>query len=197
MWDEARGVKGGAMQREISIRDSRDEDVTAIAAIYAHWVHNGFGSFEIEPPGEREMAERRAHTLGGGLPYLVAACSGAILGYAYAGPYRPREAYRFTCEDSIYVAPDACGQGVGRALLAALIARCEALHKRLMVAVIGDSANAASIGLHAALGFSHAGILPAIGWKGERWLDSVFMTRAIGAGASAPPDSACSRRNHG
>jgi phosphinothricin acetyltransferase len=136
------------------------------------------------------MARRRAAILAGGFPYLVAVdAAGAVLGYAYAGPYRTRPAYRFAVEDSIYVAPEAAGRGggVGRALLEALVARCEAAGFRLMVAVIGDSGNAASIRLHTACRFRHAGLLPAIGWKHGRWVDSVLMTRPLGEGAATPP----------
>jgi phosphinothricin acetyltransferase len=171
-----------------TIRDSRDEDVPAIAAIYGHWVTHGLASFELSPPGAEEMARRREAVLGGGYPYLVAEDDGRILGYAYAGPYRTRPAYRFAVENSVYVAPAAGRAGVGRALLSALIGRCEAKGFRLMVAVIGDSGNAPSIGLHAACGFAHAGLLPGIGWKHGRWVDSVLMTRPLGAGATASPE---------
>jgi L-amino acid N-acyltransferase YncA len=171
----------------IVVRDSRAEDVAAVARIYGYWVTHGFGSFELEPPGEADMAERRAALVAKNYPYLVADEDGAVCGYAYAGPYRSRPAYRFACENSVYVAPDAARKGVGRALLSALIARCEAQGFRLMIAVIGDSGNAASIGLHAELGFLHAGLLPAVGWKHGRWLDTVFMTRALGDGASTMP----------
>ncbi len=173
-----------------TIRDSRDADLPAIARIYGHWVVHGLASFETEPPDLAELARRRAAILAAGYPYLVAeAADGGILGYAYAGPYRTRPAYRFAVEDSIYVAPETVGRraGIGRALLSALVARCEAAEFRLMVAVIGDSGNAASIGLHARCGFRHAGMLPAIGWKHGRWVDSVLMTRPLGQGAATPP----------
>jgi phosphinothricin acetyltransferase len=172
-----------------SLRDSRAEDIPAIARIYGHWVRHGLASFELEPPEAAEVARRRAAILDGGYPYVVAEdpVSGRLLGYAYAGPYRTRPAYRFAVENSIYVAPDAGRGGVGQALLAALVARCEAAGFRLMVAVIGDSGNAASIGLHARCGFRHAGLLPAIGWKHGRWVDSVLMTRPLGEGAATPP----------
>lgn len=169
------------------IRDSRGEDVPALTAIYAHWVRHGLASFELDPPDAAEMARRRDAVLAGGHPHLVAEEDGQVLGYAHAGAYRPRPAYRFAVEDSVYVAPEGHRGGVGRALLSALVARCEAAGFRLMVAVIGDSGNAASIGLHAALGFRHAGLLPAIGWKHGRWVDSVLMTRPLGEGASTPP----------
>jgi L-amino acid N-acyltransferase YncA len=176
-------------ERQITIRDSRDEDVAAIARIYAHWVRHGLGSFELEPPDEAEMARRRDALLAARYPYLVSERDGAVIGYAYAGPYRPRPAYRFSCENSIYVAPDIARNGTGRALLTALIALCEHQGFRLMIAVIGDSGNASSIGLHAALGFAPAGVLPAIGWKHDRWVDTVFMTRPLGAGSSKSPSS--------
>lgn len=172
----------------IGIRNSRPDDVPAITAIYAHWVTHGLASFELTPPDTAEMARRRQAVLGGGHPHLIAADeTGRVLGYAYASAYRTRPAYRFAVEDSIYIAPDAGRGGVGRALLTALIGRCEASGFRLMVAVIGDSGNAPSIGLHRALGFAHAGTLPAIGWKHGRWVDSVLMTRPLGLGGTAPP----------
>jgi L-amino acid N-acyltransferase YncA len=173
---------------DLSLRDSTEADVPAIARIYGHWVSHGVASFETEPPGAAEMARRRDAILAGGYPYLVAVDgAGAVLGYAYAGPYRARPAYRFTVENSIYVAPEAGRRGIGRLLLPALVERCTARGYRLMVAVIGDSANAGSIGLHATCGFAHAGLLPAVGWKHGRWVDSVLMTLPLGAGASAPP----------
>lgn len=174
--------------QSILLRDSTEADLPAIAAIYGHSVLHGTASFELEPPDEAEMARRRASVLAGGYPYIVAAdAAGRVLGYAYASAYRPRPAYRFAVENSIYVAPDAGRRGVGRRLLAELVARCEAAGFRLMVAVIGDSGNAASIGLHAGCGFAHAGLLPSIGWKHGRWVDSVFMTRPLGMGAATPP----------
>lgn len=170
------------------IRDSQPGDVPAIAAIYAHWVRTGRASFELSPPSDAEMAGRREAILSGGYPHLVAVDgAGAVLGYAYASAYRPRPAYRHTVENSVYVAPGAARGGAGRALLAALIARCEAADFRLMVAVIGDSANTPSIRLHEALGFRHAGVIPSIGWKHGMWLDTVLMTRALGPGDTAPP----------
>jgi phosphinothricin acetyltransferase len=171
----------------LTVRDSRDDDVAQIAAIYAHAVLHGYASFELDPPAAEEMARRRAEVLARGNPYLVAEAEGRVLGYAYAGPYRARPAYRFSVEDSIYVAPDAQRRGVGRALLPVLIERCTAAGYRLMVAVIGDSANASSIELHRVFGFAPAGLLPAVGWKHGRWVDSVLMTRALGEGATTPP----------
>ncbi len=172
----------------ITLRDSAAGDLPGIAEIYGHWVATGLASFEYEPPGEAEMARRRDAVLAGGYPYLVATDSdGTVLGYAYASAYRARPAYRFAVENSIYVKPGLTRGGVGKALLQALVARCEAAGFRLVVAVIGDSANAGSIGLHAACGFSHAGVLPAVGWKHGRWVDSVLMTRPLGQADSAPP----------
>jgi phosphinothricin acetyltransferase len=172
----------------VRLRDSEARDAPGIARIYGHWVTHGLASFELEPPGPEEIARRREAVLAGGYPYLVAEDeAGALLGYAYAGAYRTRPAYRFAVEDSIYVSPEARGRGGGDALLGALLARCEEAGFRLCVAVIGDSGNAASIGLHARHGFAHAGLLPAIGWKHGRWVDSVLMTRALGAGATTPP----------
>lgn len=170
------------------VRDSVEADVPAIQAIYAHHVLHGTASFELAAPDLATMAERRAGLLAQGYPYLVAEdAAGAVAGYAYAGPFRPRIAYRHTVENSIYVDPQRLGQGIGRALLAALVARCEALGFRQMVAVIGDSANAGSIGLHAAQGFAHCGVLKATGFKFGRWVDTVFMQRALGAGDGTLP----------
>ena len=169
------------------IRPSREADMAAVHRIYAHHVMHGFGSFEEEPPDLAELMRRRAEYLSRRLPYLVAELDGRIVGYAYAGPYRTRSAYRFTVEDSVYVAPDAMGRGVGSRLLAEVIARAEAAGMRQMIAVIGDSANLGSIRLHERLGFTRAGVFVAVGWKGERWLDSVLMQRALGPGDRAAP----------
>ncbi|MGF9756170.1 N-acetyltransferase family protein [Microvirga sp. 0TCS3.31] len=169
------------------IRPSRETDMPAIAAIYAHAVIHGTASFELDPPTEAEMTRRRDDILKGNYPYLVAEMNGDILGYAYAGAYRTRPAYRSTVEDSIYVAPSAQGQGVGRALLVALIEHCEALDFRLMVAVIGDEDSHGSIALHRSLGFEPAGILKGIGYKHGRWLSTVLMQRPLGIGMSEPP----------
>jgi L-amino acid N-acyltransferase YncA len=171
----------------IAIRAVRDADIAQIAAIYAHHVRHGLASFEEVPPDAAEMARRRAEVAARGLPYLVAAQGERIAGYAYAGPYRARPAYRFTLEDSVYVHPDRVGRGIGRRLLPALIAACEAGWHRQMIAVIGDSANAASIGLHAACGFRQAGVLRAVGFKLGRWVDTVLMQRALGDGDRAAP----------
>lgn len=169
------------------IRPSTETDIASIAAIYAHAVVHGTASFELDPPDEAEMARRRAAILDGGYPYLVAEREGVILGYAYAGAYRPRPAYRSTVEDSVYVAPAAQGQGIGRALLEALIGECERLDFRLMVAVIGDEESRGSIALHRSLGFAPAGILKGVGYKHGRWLSTVLMQRPLGSGPERPP----------
>jgi phosphinothricin acetyltransferase len=172
----------------MTIRASAPTDVRAIAAIYAHHVRNGLASFEIVPPDDAEVARRRDSILARGLPYLVAELDRKIVGYAYAAPYRERPAYRYTLEDSVYVEPSAARHGAGRALLDSLIAVCAALGYRQMIAVIGDSANAASIGLHEACGFARTGLLPSVGFKLGRWVDSVLMQRALGSGDTAAPD---------
>ncbi len=169
------------------IRPSTDADLQALTDIYAHHVRHGTGTFETEPPDMPEMARRRADVRAKGLPWLVAEDAGSVVGYAYANHFRPRLAYRFCLEDSIYLAPTATGRGVGRLLLAELIARCEALGARQMLAVIGDAANAGSIGVHRALGFVDTGVLRSAGWKFDRWLDVVLMQRTLGGGDSTPP----------
>jgi L-amino acid N-acyltransferase YncA len=172
----------------MNIRDAADSDLPAIHAIYAHHVLHGRGTFEETPPTLDEIRGRRAAIVEKGLPWLVAAdANGTLLGYAYAGPFRPRSAYRFAVEDSIYVAPDATGKGVGKALLAELIARCQAWGARQMLAVIGDSGNAGSIGVHKALGFEHGGMMHAVGFKHGRWLDVVIMQRKLGDGRDTLP----------
>lgn len=173
-----------------TLRDSAPGDAEAIAAIYAHHVRFGLGTFEETPPSVDEIRQRRESILALGLPFLVATVGERIVGYAYAGLYRTRSAYRYTLEDSIYVAAEAARRGVGRALLARLIERCDGLGYRQMVAVIGDSDNRASIRLHAALGFEHIGIQPAVGFKHGRWVDSILMQRALGAGAATLPKAA-------
>jgi phosphinothricin acetyltransferase len=165
-----------------------EADIPAITGIYAEQVLYGTATFEIVPPDEREMAGRMTALLGEGYPYLVAERDGVMAGYAYAGAYRARPAYRNTVEDSVYIATDARGQGVGGLLLRTLIDRCTVLGFRQMVAVIGDSQNMASTRLHRAAGFSHTGTLTAVGWKHSRWLDAVLMQRVLGAGDSRPPD---------
>ena len=171
----------------VTVRHATRADVPAITRIYAHSVEHGTASFELSAPDEAEMARRFIELTAYGFPYLVAVIDGAVVGYAYAGPYRTRPAYRFTVENSVYVAHDSHRRGVGKALLQALIDACTEKGFRLMVAVIGDSDQAASIGLHAAAGFKHAGILENIGYKFERWLDSILMQRPLGPGASEPP----------
>ena len=169
------------------IRPSTPADVPAIAAIYAWHVENGTGTFEIDAPGEAEVARRRDDVCAEGLPWLVADRGGQVLGYAYASHFRPRPAYRFCLEDSIYLRPEASGQGIGYWLLAELITQCEVRGARQMLAVIGDSANAVSIGVHRALGFARTGLLKAAGWKFGRWLDVVLMQSALGIGDGAQP----------
>ncbi|MBX6742393.1 MAG: N-acetyltransferase [Acetobacteraceae bacterium] len=164
------------------IRDAAPADLSAITAIYAHHVLHGTGTFEEEPPSEAEMAARMARVQEQGWAWLVAEEGGAILGYAYFAQFRPRSAYRFAAEDSVYVRDDIRGQGVGKALVAALLQRAEAAGFRQMFAVIGDSENVGSIGLHVSLGFRQAGVLRSAGLKFGRWLDVVFMQRAIGTG---------------
>lgn len=170
------------------VRASEEADLPTITAIYAHHVRFGLGSFEEEPPSLAELQQRRAEVLARRLPYLVAGdAAGTVLGYAYASPYRSRSAYRFSLEDSIYVSPAAQRRGIGRALLGSLIEQSAALGYRQMVAVIGDSSNLGSIGLHEELGFRRVGVLPAIGFKHGRWVDSVLMQRPLGPGATASP----------
>ncbi|HST75874.1 MAG TPA: GNAT family N-acetyltransferase [Acetobacteraceae bacterium] len=171
----------------VTIRPSHDADLDAIVAIYGHHVRHGTASFETEPPPPEEMRRRRADLLARGFPYLVAEAGGTVLGYAYAGPYRPRAAYRDTAENSVYLRPDAAGQGIGTRLLTALIAECEALGLRQMVAVVGDSANLASIRLHQRCGFRLVGVLEAVGYKHGQWLDSVLLQRTLGDGSSTSP----------
>lgn len=172
---------------EVTVRRATRDDIPAVTAIYGHHVATGLASFELEPPSVDEMSRRHRELAGGGYPYLVAERGGQIVGYAYAGAYRARPAYRFSVENSVYVDPDARRGGIGRALLEALIAECERLGFRQMVAVIGDSGNAASIGLHAGCGFAMVGTLPAVGYKFGRWVDSVFMQRPLGEGGRTPP----------
>ncbi|MBL8317109.1 MAG: N-acetyltransferase [Burkholderiaceae bacterium] len=168
------------------IRPCATADLPAVAAIYADSVRRGTGSFELEPPDLVEMQRRFADQQARNLPWLAAESAGTVLGYAYAAPFRPRPAYRFAVENSVYVAEAGRGRGVGRALLAELIARCEATGARQMVAVIGDSANIESIALHAAQGFVRSGLVANVGWKFGRWLDVVMMQRALGPGHHTP-----------
>jgi L-amino acid N-acyltransferase YncA len=172
----------------LAIRPAKISDIPAITRIYAHGVVHGTSSFELAPPDETEMARRMNELTGNGFPYLTAEIGGVLGGYAYAGLYRTRPAYRFTLEDSVYVAPDMQRRGVGRALLDALIEACEARGFRQMIAVIGDSPNqAGSIGLHEAVGFRHVGILRDVGFKLGGWRDTLLMQRALGAGSATAP----------
>lgn len=170
------------------IREATSRDAEALAAIYGHHVLHGLGTFEEDPPSPAEMERRRAVIADLGLPYVVAEEDGRVLGFAYAGPFRPRPAYRYTLEDSVYIAPDAIGKGVGRAVLSAVIAACEALGVRQLVAVIGDSGNAASVGLHTSLGFRRQGVGESFGFKFGRWVDIVWMQKSLNGGDQTPPD---------
>ena len=171
---------------DLLIRPSTAADLDAVTAIYAWNVAHGTGTFEVEAPDRAEMALRHADVIGKGLPWLVLERAGTVQGYAYASQFRPRPAYRSCVEDSVYLAGDAVGHGYGRLLLAELLARCEAAGARQMLAVIGDSANAGSIGVHQSLGFAHTGTVRAAGWKFGRWLDVVIMQKSLGLGDSAP-----------
>lgn len=172
------------------LRESVEGDLPAIQGIYGHYVLEGFGSFELAAPDVEELRRRREAIVGLGLPHLVAESDGIVAGFAYAGPFRPRPAYRYTVEDSIYVAPEVAGRGLGSALLGELIDRCQALGFRQMVAVIGggEARNAGSVRLHARHGFRMAGRFDGVGYKRGTWVDSVIMQRALGAGAAEPPD---------
>jgi phosphinothricin acetyltransferase len=171
----------------VVVRAASPGDLPAIHSIYAHHVLHGLASFEEEPPAVEELERRWRDVTGRGLPYLVAELEGVIGGYGYCAPYRARSAYRYVLEDSVYVRHDMTGRGIGRRLLDELIARCAALGYRQMVAVIGDSANAASIGVHAACGFLRVGTLRSVGFKFGRWADSVFMQRPLGPGDATKP----------
>jgi phosphinothricin acetyltransferase len=170
-----------------SIRPATTADIPTITRIYAHAVIHGTASFEIEPPDEIEMARRQRTLIDGGYPYLIAEIDGAVAGYAYAGPYRPRPAYRFSVEDSVYVDPKAQRRGLGRALLSRLIEQAERRGYRQMIAVIGDSSQTPSIELHRALGFRLIGAVENVGFKFDRWLDTVLMQRALGDGSATKP----------
>lgn len=169
------------------IRPSKIEDIAAITAIYAHHVLHGTGTFEIDPPSIDDMTQRRADVLAKGLPYLVAARGGQVLGFAYCNWFKPRPAYRFSAEDSIYLADEGAGQGLGRALLAELMVQAERAGVRKLIAVIGDCANHGSIGVHRSSGFAMAGVLKSCGWKFDQWLDVVLMDKALGLGATRGP----------
>ena len=186
----AAGTLPQALAQGLSIRPSVAGDAAALAAIYGWHVLNGTGTFELDPPDASDMLRRRDDVLTDGWPWLVAERAGALVGFAYASPFRDRPAYRHCLEDSIYLHPDVQHQGIGRLLLAELIARCQALGARQMLAVIGDSANAGSIGLHRALGFVPVGLLVSVGRKFDHWLDVVLMQRALGAGDASGPEGA-------
>ena len=173
-----------------TIRPSTDADLPAVTALYAHHVLHGTGTFETTPPTEADMAARRADVLGKGLPYLVAEEDGRVLGFAYCQWFKPRPAYRYSAEDSIYLDPDAAGQRIGNKLLAELVKHAEAAGVRKLIAVIGDSGNVRSIGVHRAMGFRHVGTIESCGWKFGRWLDIVMMDKSIGEGSRTPPEAA-------
>ncbi len=169
------------------IRPSSDADLPAITAIYAHHVLHGTGSFETEPPSVADMTTRRADVLSKGLPYLVVEQDGKIAGFAYGNWFKPRPAYRYSVEDSIYMAPALQGRGLGRALLTELIARLEAVGIRKVMAIVGDSANTGSVGIHLALGFTQVGVVDSCGWKFGAWRDIVIMQKTLGLGDTRPP----------
>src|SRR5579862_1366834 len=172
---------------DVSLRTATSADIAAITRIYAHAVAYGTASFELEPPDEAEMARRQQALLARNFPYIVAELAGAVVGYAYAGPYRDRRAYDWSVEDSIYVAPEFHRKGIGRLLLTRLIAESERLDFRQMLGVIGDSVNTASIAVHAAVGFRLIGTFQSIGFKHGRWLDTVLMQLPLGASDTTPP----------
>jgi len=169
------------------IRPSQDSDIDAITLIYAHHVLHGTGTFETTPPAAADMAARRADVLSKQLPWLVVEDAGEVLGFAYGNWFKPRPAYRYSVEDSIYLAPAAAGRGLGKALLAELLAVLERGGTRKVMAIIGDSANAGSVGVHQALGFEHVGVVQSCGWKFDRWLDIVLMQKSLGHGDNCPP----------
>jgi L-amino acid N-acyltransferase YncA len=169
------------------IRPSQSIDIAQITAIYQHHVLYGTGTFEVEPPTEADMTQRRADVLDKGLPYLVAVNGAQVLGFAYCNWFKPRPAYRYSAEDSIYLAPEAIGSGLGRALLAELCVQAERAGVRKLIAVIGDSSNLGSIGVHRSAGFQQVGTLASCGWKFERWLDVVLMDKALGLGDTTDP----------
>jgi phosphinothricin acetyltransferase len=169
------------------IRPSTENDIPAIAAIYRHHVLHGTGTFETTPPEENDMAARRSDVLSKNLPYLVLEDGSALLGFAYCNWFKPRPAYRFSAEDSIYLAPEAAGKGYGRLLLVELMAQAERAGVRKLLAVIGDSQNQGSIGVHRSCGFTHIGVMRSCGWKFDRWLDVVLMERSLGLGDTSAP----------
>jgi len=176
------------MKHDITVRDSSDADMPGITAIYAHSVREETASFELTPPDLAEMTRRRAAILGKGFPYLVGELDGKVAGYAYAGAFHPRPAYAPTVENTVYVARAAQRRGVGRALMTALIETCTARGFRQMIAIIGGSDHVASIELHKTLGFTEVGMVRSVGYKHGRWLDAVYLQRALGAGDTTPPD---------
>lgn len=171
------------------IRTATQADAEALARIYGHHVLTGLGTFEEVPPAPEEMNRRRANVAGHGLPYLVAEDSGQVLAFAYAAPFRLRAAYRYCVEDSVYVASEAVGRGLGKAVLSRVLADCEAAGIRQVVAVIGDSGNAASIGLHRSLGFLDNGASRSVGYKFGRWVDIVYMQKPLNGGDAGLPDA--------
>ena len=171
---------------DLSLRTARLEDIDAITSIYAHHVLHGTASFELTPPTLQEMRQRRADIVEKGLPYFVAEFEGAVVGYAYATMYRPRPAYRFTVEDSVYVREGLAGNGIGRALLDSIIERCTMLGYRQMLAVIGDS-SAASVALHKAAGFEQVGLFRSVGFKFGQWRDTAMLERELGEGSRSLP----------
>lgn len=172
----------------LTLRPSTDADLPAVTAIYGHHVTHGTGTFETTPPTEAEMTARRADVLGKGLPYLVAELDGRVLGFAYCNWFKPRPAYRFSAEDSIYMSEAARGKGMGAQLLAALSQAAEAVGVRKLIAVIGDSANAGSVGVHRSQGFTHVGVLKDCGWKFDAWRDVVLMEKVLGEGSRTKPE---------
>jgi L-amino acid N-acyltransferase YncA len=177
---EAAARHPGALRVEALVRAASEADMAAVRDIYAHYVLHSVATFEETPPTLEDMLARRRASVDLGLPYLVAEGRGEILGFAYAAAYRSRPAYRFTIEDSVYVAEGLSGRGIGSALLGELIARCEGGPWRQMVAVVGDSANSASIALHRRFGFELAGTLRSVGFKHGRWIDTPILQRALG-----------------
>ena len=173
----------------LTLRPSTDSDLPAITAIYRHHVNHGTGTFETEPPTEEEMGARRADVLAKGLPYLVAELQGRILGFAYCQWFKPRPAYRFSAEDSISLHPEAAGQRIGNKLLTELARQAQAAGIRKLIAVIGDSGNVRSIGVHRAVGFRHVGTIESCGWKFGRWLDIVLMEKSLGEGNRTAPEA--------
>ena len=171
----------------VTLRPAQESDMAAISVIYAYHVVHGTGTFEATPPSTSDMLKRWDDVRSKGLPWLCAEVDDQVVGFAYANWFRPREAFRYCAEDSIYIAPEMTGLGLGRALLGELMQQCETAGIRKIVAVVGDSANQSSVGLHVAMGFTHAVTLPSCGWKHDRWLDIVILERWLGTGDSTPP----------